>query len=1095
MSLASFGVRKPVVANLIMLAIIGAGIIFGLNLRREFFPEVRPNEVMITAIYPGAAPEEVERALAVKIEDAVADLSDVVEVNTTVSEGVATVRVEFAPGINADVAVAEVQREVDGLQDLPEDADRIRVRKFEPNLPVIILSIFGDAPEREMKDAIRRIRDDLLTLPGMGDLLLSGVRRDEIVVEVRPEAMLEYGLSLPVIAQRVRDEMVELPAGAVRSGTSNVSVRTLGADRAASEVRQIVVAARDGQRLRLGEIAEVRDGFVDIDLRTRLNGSPSAGLTVYKVGDEDAVSMSELVKAYVAGRTGQSITLNMRERLASLARPPGSESPVSDRMAAYELGRSRVGTPLPGELALTTDLARFIVDRLELLTRNALAGGFLVFLTLLLLLNWRVSFWVALGLIVSLLGTLAAMYFANITLNLLTMFGLIVVIGILVDDAIVVSENIIARHEAGEPSHSAAVSGTNQVGWPVVATVLTTMCAFLPLSLIEGRVGDLLSVLPLVVVVALGVSLIEVLIILPSHMAHSLVKIDEQAEHPTTKFARFERAYAKKRDGLFSKVLIPVYVRSLETALRMRWLSLAIAIGLVLVSLGMVRGGHLEFTFLAAEDTETVNVEIRMPIGTPAAQTDAIVRMVEAASLAQPEVLSVFAQVGALGSIEGEGSSEATHLGQVILELAPVEQRQAQGGRESGRVIVAIRQELGELPGVRTLRFSEVQGGPDGPPISLAVVGDDPSRIMAAVASLRAGLATRPGVFDLADDAEAGQREMRFRLRPGASELGFSVRNIADQVRAAVFGLEAFTFAGDREDVDVRVMAPERVRRSIAAIENMHVFTPTGEAVPLSEVAYVEEGESYATIRRLDRRRVVTVTADVDRAVQNPEQVMASFQGQLREIGREHPGVRIVERGRQQDVQDSFRTLPLGMLVATGLIYVILAWLFGSFTQPLLVLSAVPFAIIGMVWGHVLLGFDLTMLSLIGFIALSGVVVNDSLIYMEFFNQKRREGVAPYRACVEAGRARFRAILLTTITTVLGLLPLMLETSFQARFLIPMAITIAFGLLSATAIILIVLPCLLLILGDIQWAIRVLWTGKPEPRPGMPEARAKTPAP
>ena len=338
MSLASFGVRKPVVANLVMLAIIGAGIIFGLGLRREFFPEVRPNEVIVTAPYPGAAPEEVERALAVKIEDAIADLTGVVEINTTVREGLASVRVEFQEGIDADTAVAEVQREVDGLQDLPEDAERIRVRKFEPNLPVIILSIFGDAPERELKDAIRAIREDLRTLPGMGDLVISGVRRDEISVEVRPSAMLEHGLSLPEIASRVRGEMVELPAGSVRGASSSVSVRTLGADRAASDVRELVVRAGDGQRLRLGDIAEVRDGFVDIDQRTRLNGRPSASLTVYKVGREDAVSMAELVKAYAAGRTGASIELNWRERLATLLRRPDQR----DAQAATErceLGR------------------------------------------------------------------------------------------------------------------------------------------------------------------------------------------------------------------------------------------------------------------------------------------------------------------------------------------------------------------------------------------------------------------------------------------------------------------------------------------------------------------------------------------------------------------------------------------------------------------------------------------------------------------------------------------------------------------------------------------------------------------------------------
>ena len=995
MSLARFGVRKPVVANLVMFAIIGAGLVFGVGLRREFFPEINPTQVLVTAPYPGAAPEEIEDSLAVKIEDRIVDLRDVKEINTTVAEGVANVRVEFEPGINITEAVADVKREVDSLQDLPEDAERIVVQKFEPNLPVIVLSIYGEGDEREMKNAIRAMRDDLKTLSGMGDIVVSGARGDEITVEVRPEALLRHRLSLPQIAQVIRESMVELPGGAVRSSTQNISVRTLGADQRAADVRDIVIkAGSDGQVVRLADIADVRDGFVDVDSFGRLNGHEAVSLTIYKVGDQDAVEMAELVKAYVAGRTGETIELTTAERLKKLARKPGDTTPISERVGAFELGQSRT-TPLPGEVMLTTDLARFIVGRLDLLTRNALMGGVLVFITLLLLLNWRVSFWVALGLIVSMLGTLVVMRVTGVTLNLLTMFGLIIVIGILVDDAIVVAENITARHEQGEPAHSAAVTGTNQVGWPVVVTVITTICAFLPLTLIEGRIGDMLGALPIVVACALSVSLIECLFILPSHMAHSLVKNDER--HEAKKKSRLERVefkFEEWRDHLFGRIIIPGYTKIIRASIRARYMSVAIAIALVVLSFGMVAGGYPKFTFLTSADSETVTAELRMPVGTPITVTDEVLRRIEAAAFELPEIQSMFTFAGGINSIEGDSVANVSpHLGQLILELKPVEERD----RTSKEVITAWRENIGDLTGVKSFRIEELQGGPSGAPINVAVVGDNPRQIDRVVDEIKELIDKYEGVFDVADDADAGQRELRLTLRKGASELGFTTQNIAQQVRGAVYGLEAYTFAGEREDVDVRVMLPEHIRRSIAAVEQLHVFTPDGRAVPLAEVVRIEEAEGYSTLRRLDRQRVVTVTSDVYEWA-NTEDITRSLAPQLAQLQAQNPSVRIVERGRQKDMAESFASLPLGMFAAVGMIFVVLAWLFASYVQPLIVLSAVPFATIGMIWGHVVLGFDLTILSLIGFIALTGIVVNDSLIFMEFFNPQAARGARHVRS-------------------------------------------------------------------------------------------------
>ncbi len=1082
MSLPRFGVRKPVVANLVMFTILGAGLIFGLDLRREFLPEVRPNQVVVTAPYPGASPEEVERSLAVRIEDRVAELEDVKEINTTVSEGVATIIIEYEEGVRIEDAVAEVKREVDALEDLPEDADKIIVAELEPNLPVIVLSLYGDASERDLKHAIREVRDDLKSLKGMGDIQIDGARADEIRVELDPAKMLEYSLSIPQVASRIRAHMRELPGGTVRSTTSNTTLRTVAIEERSAQVGQIPVATAPGGRVvRLREVATLRDTFADIDIRARLNGKRTVSLTVFKVGDQDAIDMAELTKAYAAGLRGDPITLTFRERLASAFRPPDASSPVSERLRAYELGRlRRQVSPPPAEVALTTDLARFIQGRLDLLTRNALWGGLLVFTTLFLLLNWRTSFWVAMGLVISVAGTLAAMRFLGVTLNLLTMFGLIVVLGLLVDDAIVVAENITRRHERGEDAERAAINGAEQVLWPVVATVLTTIFAFLPLALIEGRLGDMLQWLPVVVGIALGVSLLEALFILPSHVGHSLRRHDvRERRRAGGWFERFEDRFDRARDRLIQHTIIPAYVHFLGRAMRARYLTLSVFIAVFIISIGMVAGGRLQFIFVENQDAEIINGTLRMAVGTPVEKTDEVVRLLEDAAREQPEVRVIWAIAGVQGDPNGEVPDTAQpHLGQIVLELVPVEKR-PEPRRTSNEIIDAILARVGTPPGVKSLRLEGLGAAAGGPPLSVGIAAENLPLAQRVADRVKELLASYEGVYGIFDDADAGQRELRIELRDGASELGLTVTDIAQQLRGAVVGLEAYTFAGDRENVDVRVMLPEEYRRSLADIEQIHVFTPAGLPVPLAEVARLEESRANATIRRLDRDRIVTVSADTTDAT-NPEQVWASLAPQLAQLELEYPGVRIVKRGRQKDMQESIATLPLGMLAAAGLIYVVLCWLFASYVQPLIVMTAIPFATIGMIWGHILLGYKMTFLSLIGFVALSGVVVNDSLIFVEFYNEQRAQGRPMIEALLRAGRNRFRAICLTTITTVLGLSPLMLEQSFQARYLIPMAITISFGLLSATTIILIVLPCLLVIFEDARRTMRWLWTGNRE---------------
>jgi len=1088
MSIARFGVRKHVVANLVMFALIGAGLFFGTSLRREFFPFIESRIVSVTAPYPGAAPEEIEDALAVKIEDAVADIDGVKEITTSVSEGVCTVLVEFVEGFGIEQAVTDVQREVDALMDLPDEVDNIVVDKIEQNLPAIIVALYSDTDERTRKEFIEQVRDDLLSIDGITEIGIGGTRTDEIRVELDPARAIEHGLSLTAVADRIRAAMTELPGGSVRTDTSTISVRSVGVEERSNEIRDIPLKSVEGGVIRVRDVAEVTDGFVDIDLRARYEGEPTVTATVLRVGDQDIITLSDKVKAYVAGRNGEDITLDWKEKIALAASPPGTDpTEVSDRLGAHALGAERFAqAPPPGTLMTTTELSRFVKGRLDLLTRNAAIGGVLVFLVLVLLLNWRISLWVALGLAVSLLGTLALMSWVGASLNLLSMFGLIIVIGILVDDAIVVAENIASHHESGENAYRAAVSGTDQVTWPVVSTVLTTICAFLPLALLDGQIGDFMRVLPIIVGVSLAISLVETLFILPSHMATSMRGVDKRREQLargdghgaglTGMIGRLEERYDTARDAVINRKILPLYARFIDVSMRYRYITIACALAVLTASAGMVVSGRLEFVFFEDDDAETININVTMPIGTPVERTDEVVRRFEKVCMAQPEVQSTFAQAGALSDLEGRmGTTSAPHVGQLILELYPAEDRDVQ----SSELIERVRGLVGPVPDAKSIRLAGQTGGPSGSDLNYTVTSEFPERLEAAVRVIKEEMSQYDAVYGVSDDADKGQREVRFTLRDGAAELGFTRANLGRQIQGMVFGLEAFTFAGNREDVDVRVMSPERVRRSLGAIELQYVYTPAGVAVPLGEVARIEESRSYATIRRIDRRRAIAVSADVNRAMGNPERIAAELKPRIESRLASIPGVDLLERGRQKDLNESFSSLPVAMLAAAGLIYVILAWLFSSFAQPLIVMSAIPFATIGMIWGHIALGFSLTFLSLIGFVALAGVVVNDSLIFMQFFNERRAQGLSVHDAGVEAGLARFRAIMLTTITTVFGLLPMMLERSFQAQFLIPMAITIACGLMSATAIILIVLPCLLKILDDAVHLFRVLWSGDP----------------
>lgn len=1071
MSLPRFGVDKPVPVNLLMIAVILAGLVSGLSLRREFFPEQKPEHVIITLPYPGATPEEIEQTLVLKVEQKLVGLDEIDEITAVISEGGGVLTAELREGVNPDKALDEVQRAIDSLLDLPAEAEKITVQLLEPRLPVIRVAVFGPLDEATLKQTIRRVRDDLRSLRDMGELLVEGVREYEIRVDVSAAALIEHGLSLPEVADAIGAWMVEAPGGSVRSAMDNIRVRTMGTAARAAAIREIVLRGDgEGGMLRVADIATVTDGFVDEQIDFTFNGQPAANLTVFGVSGQDIVRIAEMVRAYVDGARGSPYHRGLLERHER-----------SPRYQAWALGRA-YGEHMPAGMMVSThtDLARFVEGRLELLARNAVYGGILVFLTLLLFLNWRVACWVGVGLVTALLGTLVLMAWLDITLNLLTMFGLIVVLGLLVDDAIVVAENIQARHDRGEPALTAAVAGTQRVLWPVTATVLTTIVAFLPLTFIQGNIGDLLGALPLVVACALTMSLIESLLILPSHMGHSLAKRDRS--HPGHVIS-WVRRLERRRDHLLLDRIVPAYARLLALALRHRYVAACIALATLMVSLAMVKAGHVPFTFLPKTDAETIIVDVRLPIGSPVQRTQRFVRRIERAATAQDETLRIASVAGVSTNLDtGMAEAYAQHVAQVFIELKYVEQRQ----RDSHAVIDAIRAALrGHLHEVDRIRFSQVTGGPGGADIAIRVRGEDREQMRVVVDRLKDSLAGFDGVHEIDDDSDDSQPELRVSLLPGAAALGLTTADVARQVRGFLFGLDAHVFAEREEDIDVRVRLDEPTRQSLADIERIWIITPDGRAVPLGEVAQLTDAAAHAAIRRAHRQRAVTVTAATAPGL-SPETIVPLLP--LDQLRAEHPGIVIEFTGRQQQVIDAFATLPLGFAAAMVMIYVILAWLFSSYWQPIVVMLAIPFAVIGVVWGHLLLGYEMTFLSLIGFVALSGIVVNDSLILVEFHNAERHKGRDIRHALIRAGRARFRAIMMTTLTTVLGLMPLILEQSFQARFLIPMAIAIAFGLMATTVLILLALPCIMVIIDDAARGAHFLWHGRPRPTADAPDA-------
>lgn len=1064
-SLPRFSVHNPVLVNIAMMALLVGGVATGLTLTREMFPEFAPNRIVIMTPYPGASPSEVEKGITLKIEEAIKSIDGIEKIESLITEGRSTITAEMRSGFDEiDQAVDDVKAAVDSIpqDDFPEEALETQVFKLDPRWPVIDVSLYGVGDDRTLKLLGDRLRDDILALPEVTDVELSGVRKDEISVEVKPGKLIEYGVSFLQVGDAIVRSNMDLPAGQIKTSDANVAVRTLGQKDWGEDLYDIIVTTNPGGGVvRLRDVATIVDGFEDADLEGRFNGSPAATVIVYKNSEQDAIEIAGMVKALVAGKLGRRLERPFMERL--IAKLSGGDK----IQEVYDNARNDLYPP-GIRLQTHSDLARFIEGRLDLLKRNGIWGGLLVFLTLFLLLHWRVALWVIMGLLLAICGALILMSSLGLTLNLMTAFGLIIVLGLLVDDAIIVAENVYSKVEQGVEPKLAAIEGSEEVTWPVICAIVTTVVAFLPLMYIEGQIGDWMGVLPLVVCVALTVSLVEAFSILPSHLAHGIKPVTPPGSHPDNARPSAENGLGHRfrlaQERFVKGFLITRYERFVRLATRYRYVTVACLMAAMMAIAGLVGGGHVPFVFMQKMDSETILAKVEMGIGAPIEETRRAVSLIERAALQLDEHQSIHALVGAQLDADLIGGSRRSHVAQLFIELCPTEQRE----RSSMQIIQELRDKTANIRGARRLKYTPLEGGPGGAPIHLEISGQHLDELAAVAEHFKRRLAGFEGVYDIVDDFDAGRRELQIELFDSGRTLGLTTESLAWQVRSAFYGFEARKIQRNREDVKIMVRYPPQQRRTVYDVESMYVATPTGAMVPFSEVARLSEGTGFATIRRTDQRRTITVFADVDEEVSNSEKVVASLGADFDQLHREYPGLHLQFAGRKLETSKAFGSLKTSFLIALGLIYVILASLFRSYIQPMIIIGAVPFGLIGAVLGHFAMGYPLTMMSMIGLVALTGIVANDALILVSFINKKIAQGTGAYDAVIHAAKGRLRPILLTSATTVLGLAPLLMETSFQAKFLIPMGISISAGLLFATGLTLIAVPALYLIVLDFK---------------------------
>jgi multidrug efflux pump subunit AcrB len=1052
--------RNHVAANLLLLLMVVGGIAALPTIQQKIFPDIDVDIITVWVAYLGAAPEEVEEGVCIRIEEEIQGINGIETITSSASEGWCGVFAELISGHPVDRALSEIKNAVDSITTFPVDTEKPIISHIQPRRNALQIALFGDVTERTLKVYGERIRDEIAALPDVTQVELSGARNYEISIEVSEETLRRHGLTLDQVAAAVRHGSLDRPGGSIKTASGEVLLRTKGQAYTKDEFARIVVVTQnDGTRLLLGEVAGIIDGFEEDDRFATFDGSPAVLIRVYRIGDQKVLDLVARVKEWVSG--------------ASARLPDGLE------------------------IAVWRDGSQTLRDRLDILISNGFWGFILVFVVLALFLRLRLAFWVSIGVPASFAGALALFPILDISIDVISLFAFILVLGLLVDDAIVVGENVHRHQESGDDAHFAAVRGTQEVATPVIFGVLTSVAAFMPLLVSPGSYGQVFSAIGLVVVLCLLFSLIESQLVLPAHLGH--MKIDRRPDPKLTEprnasvgwwgrlreFGGRWRRVQRITSGSLERVATHRYSPALSAALRWRYATLAAGVAILMITTSLVRFGHIKFSFFPPIESDYVTARIVMPPGTAIEATAAATREVELAARRMKAALDAELEVDGQSLVRhifvtvGEQTSNqhgpafvetggGTNLSEVAIELA--------GGniRPIAASVIAQRwrDETPPIPGIEELRFDSVLFS-RGDPIDIQLAAADVSVLEMVADRLKSRLAEYSGVTDIADSFQAGKREVKLSLLPSAEPLGITLDDLSRQVRQAFYGAEAQRIQRGRDDIRVMVRYPRDQRTSLADLDNLRIRTPGGDAVPFYAVAHIERGRGYATINRADRRRVINVTADVDDAIANANEILADLKSDfLPALLADYPGLSYDLEGVQREQNKTISALLTDAMFALVLIFALLAVPLRSYGQPLIIMAVIPFGLVGAIAGHLIMRMDLSMMSVFGVVALSGVVVNSSLVLVHYVNQRRDAGSALRDAVREAGVARFRPIALTSMTTFAGLTPLLLEGSVSAQFLIPMAISLAFGVVFASSISLFLVPSLYLILEDVKRGIR-----------------------
>lgn len=1005
---------NSVASNLIMAVLLVGGLFMGLNIKQEVFPEFSLDRINISVAYPGASPEEVENGILLAMEEAIQDLEGIEEITATASEGMASISIESIEGTDINRLWQEVKSEVDRIGTIPDEAEEPQVSIAARKREVLRLVLFGDATETTMRALADQIRDELLMDEGITQVELDGVRDREIQVEISKKILRRYGLTLQDVALTISRASVELGGGSIKTKGGDILLRIKDRKDYARQYALLpIITLEDGSSVLLEDIARVKEGFEETDNWASFNGKRSVIIEVYRVGDQTPTQVADSGKAVV----------------------------------------QRINESLPEGVSLTVlrDLSKVFAQRADLLLRNAYIGLGLVFFFLALFLEIRLAFWVSLGIPISFLGSFILLSFTGFSINMISMFAFIVTLGIVVDDAVVVGENIHFCRRQGLSRLDSAIKGTRGIAMPVVFSVITNMVAFVPLMFVPGFMGKVFQTIPFVVIAVFGVSLIESLFILPAHLSHKsrrpLFFPLNYLEKWQEKFSRSFEAFIKKQYGGF-----------LFRLLDNRYTVIAFGIALLMATTGFVTSGRMGMVMFPKVESDYAFCEALLPYGTPAHTLKNIEDLLVRTGA------KVIEENGKQELSTGIFSQVSDNRVRVRVYLTDPDVRPL----STSEVTNLWREKAGTIPGLETITFESNRGGPgSGKNLTVSLSHRDKKMLDRAGEDLAKSLSGYPIVHDIDDGSAKGKKQFDITLSPAGERMGLTSREVANQIRHAFQGVSAVKNQRGRSEVTVRVRLPEEERMSESTFEDLVLLAPNGEIL-LRNAVKIVTGRAYTSIKRTNGKREILVTANV-RPPSQAENIIKDMKKQiLPDLLGKYPGVSFSFKGRQADIRESITALLEGLGIALVCIFALLAIPFKSYFQPLIIMFCIPFGVIGAIAGHVIMGYSLSVMSLFGLVAMSGVVVNDSLVLIDFANQRCRKGVPALFAVHAAGIQRFRPILLTTLTTCGGLAPIIFETSRQARFLIPMAISLGFGILFATFITLVMVPCLYMILEDFK---------------------------